>query len=358
MIEFDKLSLRLGDFYLQDVSIRINRGDYYFIIGPSGAGKTVILEAIAGLHLPDSGMITIDDRNVAALPPEKRRIALVYQDYSLFPHMSVEKNIGFGLRMQKCSKEEIHRRVSRLLEQFGIVHLKKRYPGTLSGGEQQRVAIARALASDPEILLLDEPFAALDPITREQIIMDLLRIHRKKNLTIVQVTHSREEIMRMANRCAVIIDGICVQEGPVESVFQNPGSTVVARFIGMDNVIPGVIIARSSGLTTINLGGKSITAVSDASPGDPVEIAFRAIDVTVELHNGFISSAQNRFIATITAVVPLGGPLTQVHMDAGFPILALVTTLSAEQLDFSPGMDVVASIKASAIKVIENEGVT
>lgn len=353
MIEFKKLSLRLGAFHLQDLSIRIDRGDYYFIIGPSGAGKTVILEAIAGLHLPDSGEVTIDGRHSTAIPPEKRGIALVYQDYSLFPHMSVEKNIGFGLRMQKCSKEEIQRRVSGLLEQFDIVHLQNRYPGTLSGGEQQRVAIARALASDPDILLLDEPFAALDPITREQIILDLLRIHRERKLTIVQVTHSREEIMRMATRCAVIINGECVQEGRVRSVFENPESTVIARFIGMENIIPGVVGGRISGLASVDVRGESVIAISGVSPGKKVEILFRAADVMVQLVDGQKSSVQNRFSATITAVVPLGGSLTQVHLDAGFPIIALVTTLSVEDLKLVPGMEVVASIKASAIKVLE-----
>ncbi|MCQ1538119.1 ATP-binding cassette domain-containing protein [Methanocalculus taiwanensis] len=355
MIEFRHLSLTLGEFALRDVSLTINRGDYYFIIGPSGAGKTVILEAIAGLHFPDKGEVLINGSNTTLIPPEKRRISLVYQDYSLFPHMVVEKNIGFGMKMQKRPRDEIDRRVDELLMQFGISHLRNRYPGTLSGGEQQRVAIARALASDPEILLLDEPFAALDPITREQIIADLLRIHREEHLTIVQVTHAREEILRMANRCAVIIDGVRMQEGPVDSVFETPESTAVARFIGMENILSGVVGAGTSSLASIEIEGMSVIAVSKVSPGKDVSIAFRAADVTLHVGDGHASSAQNRFTATITAVIPLGGPLTQVHLNAGFPIIALVTSRSAEDLALSPGMDVVAAIKASVIRVIENE---
>ncbi|MDO8840871.1 MAG: ABC transporter ATP-binding protein [Methanocalculus sp.] len=353
MIEFRHLFLRLGTFALKDVSIRIGKGDYYFIIGPSGAGKTVILEAISGLHLPDEGEILMNGRDVSLVPPEKRRIALVYQDYSLFPHMTVEKNIGFGLLMQKTDPKEIKSRVDELLVQFKIEHIRMRYPGTLSGGEQQRVAIARALASDPEVLLLDEPFAALDPITREQMIADLLRIHRENDLTVIQVTHSREEIQRMATRCAVIIDGICVQEGAVGAVFETPENSAVARFIGMENIIPGSVSTNESGLVSVDVSGKSIIAVSDVSSGSPVDVVFRAADVTIYRGEGDVRTAQNHFKARITALVPLGGPLTEVYLDAGFPIVALVTRRFAEDLDFITGLDVLISIKASAIRVIE-----
>lgn len=355
MIECRNLTLALGDFALRDVSITIRKGDYYFIIGPSGAGKTVILETIAGLHLPDSGEVRIHGSNTTLIPPEKRRISLVYQDYSLFPHMTVEKNIGFGMLMQKHPRDTIDIRVDELLMQFGITHLKNRYPGTLSGGEQQRVAIARALASDPEILLLDEPFAALDPITREQIIADLLRIHRDQDLTIVQVTHAREEILRMATRCAVIIDGLLVQEGAVDSVFESPESTAVARFIGMENILSGIVVAGTPSLASIDVAGENIIAASNTTPGTSVEIAFRAADVQVHMDDESVNPAENYFPATITSVIPLGGPLTQVHLDAGFPIIALVTNRLADDHDLAPGVKVIAAIRAGAIRVIEGE---
>jgi len=352
MIEFRHVSLALGDFAVQDVSLTIRRGDYYFIIGPSGAGKTVILETIAGLHLPDQGEILIHGQDASGVLPEKRRIALVYQDYSLFPHMTVEENIGFGPAMQKRPKDEIRRRVEELLQNFGIEHLRNRFPGTMSGGEQQRVAIARALASEPEILLLDEPFAALDPVTREHLMADLRRVHREEGLTIVQVTHAREEILRMATRCAVVIDGRLVQEGLAGQVFETPESTAVARFVGMENILNGVVTANTGGLASIHVGERNIIAVSDANPGAPMDVVFRAADVTLHVRDGEESTAQNRFGAVITAVVPLGGPLTEVYLDAGFPIVALVTRRSAEDWDFAPGMSVLASIKASAVRVI------
>jgi len=352
MIEFRRVSLTLGNFALQEVSLTVRKGDYYFIIGPSGAGKTVLLEAIAGLHLPDEGDILIDGEDASHSPPEKRRIALVYQDYSLFPHMTVAENIGFGLMMQKRPKDEVRRRVSDLLGTFGIEHLRNRFPGTMSGGEQQRTAIARALASDPEILLLDEPFAALDPVTREHLIADLQRIHRERGLTIVQVTHAREEILRMATRCAVIIEGRMVQEGQADQVFQTPKSTVVARFVGMENILNGVVATSADGLASIDVGKQRIIAVSDAAPGTAAAVVFRAADVTLYLRDREESTARNRFEAVITTVVPLGGPLTEVYLDAGFPLVALVTRRSAEDLDLMPGMNVEASIKASAVRVI------
>ena len=191
MIEFDRVSLALGSFSLNDVSLTIGRGDYYFIVGPSGAGKTVLLETIAGLHRPESGRVLLRGEEITTLPPEKRRVALVYQDYSLFPHMKVADNVGYGLKMQRRDKARIRERVADLLQQFGIDHLADRYPATLSGGEQQRVALARSIAVDPDVLLLDEPLSALDPVSKEKFIRDLQRIHREHNLTIVQVSHSR-----------------------------------------------------------------------------------------------------------------------------------------------------------------------
>jgi len=354
MIEFRHVSLTLGNFALRDISLTVSKGDYYFIIGPSGAGKTVLLEAIAGLHLPDQGEILIEGREASGVLPEKRRIALVYQDYSLFPHMTVEENIGFGLVMQKRPKDEITRKVGELLLQFGIEHLRDRFPGTMSGGEQQRTAIARALASDPEILLLDEPFAALDPVTRERLMTDLRRVHRETGLTIVQVTHAREEILRMATCCAVIIDGRLVQDGPADQVFETPESTAVARFVGMENILAGVVTANAEGLATLDVGGRSIVAVSEACPGTQVDVVFRAADVTLHTGKGDEeSTARNCLEAVITAVVPLGGPLTEVYLNAGFPIVALVTRRSAEDRDLARGMNVTASIKASAVRVIQ-----
>jgi len=185
MIALEDLSVSMGDFRLERITVDVVDGEYLVILGPSGAGKTVLLEIIAGLRTPDTGKVTVNKRNMAGVLPEHRGVALVYQDYSLFPHMTAAENITYGLKMQKRSVPEIRERVDTLLENFGISSLKDRYPGSLSGGEQQRVAIARALATNPSVLLLDEPFASLDPRTRDECIRVMQDLKETRSITII-----------------------------------------------------------------------------------------------------------------------------------------------------------------------------
>lgn len=354
MIEFDHVSLRLGTFALKDVSLTIGKGDFYFIIGPSGAGKTVLLEAIAGLHAPQSGRILLRGEDVAGIPPEQRRIALVYQDYSLFPHMTVAKNIAFGLKIQKASRHTIERKVEDLLEAFNIGTLRDRHPLTLSGGEQQRVAIARALAVEPDILLLDEPFSALDPVSKEKFIEDLREIHRTRDLTIVQVTHSRSEAMRLASRVAVIIDGMLVAEDSVKGIFNTPETCELARFVGIENIIEGRIMSSSDHIVTIATDAATVIAVSDLSEGEEVAACFRAEDVTLSLPGSPRSSARNMFEGTIVGFTPMG-PLMKVSIDCGFPLIATVLQDTVEEMGLVQGSRVSASVKASNVHLTERE---
>jgi molybdate/tungstate transport system ATP-binding protein len=353
MIEFDHVSLRLGTFALKDVCLKIRKGDFYFILGPSGAGKTVLLEAIAGLHAPQSGHVLLRGEDVTVIPPERRRIALVYQDYSLFPHMTVAKNIAFGLKMQKADRHTIERKVEDLLEAFGIGTLRDRHPLTLSGGEQQRVAIARALAVEPDILLLDEPFSALDPVTKEKFIEDLREIHRTCDLTIVQVTHAREEAMRLASRVAVIIDGVLAAEDGVE-IFNAPKTCEVARFMGIENILEGRIVATTEHIATVAAGAATITAVSDLAGGVGVAACFRAEDVTLSFPGGPRSSARNTFEGTITGFTPMG-PLMKVSIDCGFPLFATVLADTVEEMGLALGSRIRASVKASNIHLTVRE---
>lgn len=349
MIEFEHVSLELGDFALKDVSLSIQKGDHYCILGPSGAGKTVILEAVAGLHTPREGRVLLRGEDVGEIPPERRGVALVYQDYSLFPHMTVRKNIGFGLRLKKVPDAEITRRVDELLERFSITHLADRHPLTMSGGEQQRVAIARALATEPDILLLDEPFAALDPVTKEMLMDELVRVRKETGLTVVQVTHAREEALRLATRIAVIIDGRLVQEDTREGVFDAPHSVEVARFVGMENIVPGIVVENQDGLVSVSVGKQVLFALSDAQPGARVSAAFRAADVVLARSGTDGSTARNHFDGVITEVIPRGGPLVMVRVDCGFPLVAMITRRSAEENSLAPGGKVSVRFKASAV---------
>lgn len=351
MIEFDRVSVALGDFLLDEVSLSIANGDYYFIMGPSGAGKTIILEAIAGLLLPDSGRILQNGRDVRGIPPEKRRIGLVYQDYSLFPHMTVEKNIAFGMRMRHLPAAETERQVKALMKQFEIPHLAQRAPLTLSGGEQQRVAIARALAIDPELLLLDEPLSALDPVTRDRFIMELRSLHHDQGLTIVQVTHDRRDAASLGTRMAMIIGGRLVQEDRVGEVFSSPSMEQVARFIGFENILKGTVISCEDGLCTVGIGKNRIVVVAGAKQGDRVTLCFRADDITVLKSDDKKTSARNLVQGTILRKTG-SGSLVSLTIDIGVEVTALVTSKSAEELSLDAGVPVSLLFKATAIHLI------
>ncbi|MDI6718619.1 MAG: ABC transporter ATP-binding protein [Methanomicrobiales archaeon] len=347
MIEFEGFSLDLVGFELKEVNLRMGRGEYWAILGPSGAGKTVLLECIAGLHTPARGRIRVRDRDVTHLPPEKRRIALVYQDYSLFPHMTVERNIAFGLRMQNLPAEEIRQRVQGLIDQFGLAAFRERYPASLSGGEQQRVAIARALAVDPEILLLDEPLAALDPPTRERLMSDLRALHRDRGLTIVHVTHSREEALALADRAAIVMDGRVVQSGAVADVFGWPGNPAVARFLGYENILISTVLACSGGECSVDVDGIEVRGIArETSPGDAAAVCIRAADVRLSASGS--NGISNTLEGVIREIVPLGSR-TRVRLDCGFPLAAEVP---AAESTLSPGAGVTASFSPRAARVI------
>ncbi|MBN1194891.1 MAG: ABC transporter ATP-binding protein [Methanomicrobiaceae archaeon] len=355
MIEFNNVCLQLGDFHLHDVCLKVGKGEYYFILGPSGAGKTVILEAIAGLHASDSGTVRIRGKDAGAMSPEKRNVALVYQDYSLFPHMTVYDNIAFGLRMKKLPPGEIARRVHELLASFGIEGLKDRHPLTMSGGEQQRVAIARALAVEPDILLLDEPLAALDPITKETFIGELRDLHRKHGLTIVQVTHSRGEALQLATRVGVIIEGSLVAEGETATVFARPVTKQVAQFVGVDNILDGVVVRNHDGIADIDVNGEEIKAQSDHDPGDSVTVCLRAENVGLSRADTG-GEMKNVLKGVVTDLNPKG-PVVRVGLDCGFPLAAMVFQKTIDELKLCVGDTVFAIFDAWTVHLAEPEGV-
>ena len=339
MIEFDDVNLSLGSFSLYNVSMKINKGEYFFIIGPSGAGKTILLETIAGLHLPDSGRVLIRGEDVFLKPPEKRGIALVYQDYSLFPHMTIFDNVAFGLRMAKKSKAEVKESVDKMLKHFGISHLSERKPLTMSGGEQQRVALARALVVNPEILLLDEPLSAMDPVNRDRFIKDLDSIHRQFGITIVQVTHSREEAIALADRIAVIADGRLEQTGSLAEVFKTPASPVVARMAGIDNIFDGVITGSGDGGTcTIYIEGVSLKALYDGKQGDNVTLYIHASDVIL-MEKKPDKSCDNVLNGRIEGIFERNN-YYRVVTDCGISVYSSLSPREMAESSLKPGMKV------------------
>jgi ABC-type Fe3+/spermidine/putrescine transport system ATPase subunit len=233
MIDVAGLCLGLGEFALRDVSLRIAAGEYWVILGPSGCGKSVLLQTLAGLYAPDAGAISVRGRDITALPPERRKMGLVFQQAALFPHRSVRANIAYGLRARSVAAAEVERRVSELIERLGLQAIVGRPVATLSGGEAQRVAVARALAIRPDLLLLDEPMSALDHNTRLELQVELARLHKELGLTTLHVTHSREEAAALGDHMAVMLGGRIVQRGTVTEVQARPRCPFVARFFGL-----------------------------------------------------------------------------------------------------------------------------
>ncbi|MBN2575185.1 MAG: ATP-binding cassette domain-containing protein [Deltaproteobacteria bacterium] len=241
MIELVKLGVAFGEFALRDVSLRIGKGEYWVILGPSGCGKTVLMQTIAGFFSPDEGQIVVEGSDVTALPPERRRMGLVFQQAALFPHKTVRENIAYGLRARRASPEAVERTVGELVERLGLEPILGRPVPTLSGGEAQRVAVARALAIRPDLLLLDEPMSALDHNTRLELQGEMARIHKELRLTTLHVTHSREEAAALGDHIAVMLGGRIVQRGALADVVARPRCPFVARFLGLDPSVVAVL---------------------------------------------------------------------------------------------------------------------
>ncbi len=238
MICTEEIYFRIGTFQLQRLSIKIAKGEYFVLLGPPGSGKTIFLECLCGLKKIDSGRIYIDGHQVTGLEPRARGIGYVPQDYALFPHLTVEQNIAFGLRVHGYQHKETQAKVAETAELLGMRHLLGRGVGGLSGGEKQRVALARALVLQPKILLLDEPVCALDEVTRQEVCVQLLDIQRRLGLTTIHVSHNLEEAFTVADRAAILNEGILQQVGPLDELLAKPNSKFVARFMRREKNLP------------------------------------------------------------------------------------------------------------------------
>ncbi len=238
MIAVRGLRLTLGQFRLRDISLDVAEGEYFVLLGPTGAGKTVLIEALVGIHRPEAGSLRMDGADVMDAPPEKRGIAYVPQDYCLFPNLTARDNMAYGLSARGRSAAEIRARVDELADWLSVRPLLERRPLTLSGGEKQRVALGRALAIRPRLLLLDEPLAAVDPATRDEVCLELKRIQRQGKTTVIHVCHNFDEALTVADRIGIMREGRIVQVGAPRDVFRRPASVFVARFTGAANIRP------------------------------------------------------------------------------------------------------------------------
>ncbi|NPD16790.1 ABC transporter ATP-binding protein [Xinfangfangia sp. D13-10-4-6] len=239
-LQLDQISKHYGEVRaLDDISFELRRGEFLTMLGPSGSGKTTSLRVIAGFVEPTSGRLTIDGRDMTGVAPQKRNIGMMFQDYALFPHMSVVENVAYPLEVRGLSRADRRKRAMEMLEIVGLAHCATRYPKQMSGGQQQRVALARALVFRPDIVLLDEPMAALDKKLRSQMQIEIMHITRQVGATVVSVTHDQEEALVMSDRIAIFKDGRLAQIGTPQDLYRQPNSAFVADFIGEANLLRG-----------------------------------------------------------------------------------------------------------------------
>src|SRR5512145_1230470 len=242
-VELQNITKRFGDFIaVDDVSLDIKDGEFFSLLGPSGCGKTTCLRMIAGFELPSEGEIKIRGKSMGDTPPYKRPVNTVFQNYALFPHMTVFENVAFGLEMQKVSRAEIKTRVKEALEMVRLPQLADRKPRQLSGGQQQRIALARALVNRPQVLLLDEPLSALDLKLRKAMQLELKELQHQVGITFIFVTHDQEEAITMSDRIAVMNEGVVQQVGAPREIYESPRNRFVADFIGETNFIEGEVL--------------------------------------------------------------------------------------------------------------------
>jgi ABC-type Fe3+/spermidine/putrescine transport system ATPase subunit len=281
ILELDQVNKRFGPAVTADrLSLAVERGEFFTLLGPSGSGKSTVLRMIAGLERPDSGRIVIEGEDMTGVPPWRRNLGMVFQNYAVFPHMSVTGNVGYGLRVRRTPAADASERVAAMLRMVGLEGMGTKNVTLLSGGEQQRVALARALILRPALLLLDEPLSALDEKIRREMQTELKRIHRETGTTFVYVTHDQEEALTMSDRIAILNRGTCVQCDAPERLYRRPKTRFVARFFRGCNVLDADLIGTADGRARVGLAGTVLSVPWDGAPrSGRVGLALRAEDV-------------------------------------------------------------------------------
>jgi tungstate transport system ATP-binding protein len=346
---------RAGVTILDIPELMVREGEVLSLIGPNGAGKTTLLQNVCHLHKRFEGEILFKGKVIGKdyeISDYRQRVAMVFQEPLLFD-TTVFKNVASGLKFRGVVKRDIERRVGENLERFGISHLRDRSARTLSGGEAQRTSLARAFATRPEILFLDEPFASLDPPTREGLTHDLEKILLESQTTTISATHDRNEALRLSDRIAFMRNGKIEQLGTPAELVNHPVDEFVASFVGVETVLTGNVVGKGEGGTwVVSVSGKNIEVTEPLGEGETVVLHISPENVI--LSDNFVgkkTSIRNYFTARITCIMPLG-PFIKVFLDCGFPLVAYITNESRETLALSEEKEVMASFKATAVQVI------
>jgi ABC-type Fe3+/spermidine/putrescine transport system ATPase subunit len=325
-IAVDNVTKRFGPLAaVSGVSLAVEEGEMFTLLGPSGCGKTTLLRLLAGFYTPDAGVIRFGDRVVNDVPPHERGIGMVFQNYALWPHMTVAENVAYGLKLRKVAPPDRARRGGEALEKVGLSGLGARYPGQLSGGQQQRVALARALVLNPQMLLLDEPLSNLDAKIRVQVRAEIRKLQKALAITAVYVTHDQEEALAMSDRIAVFNLGQVCQVGPPKALYERPANRFVADFIGINNLVDGTVRSVEGVALRAETALGEIAAIHDGrlAPGERCVVCVRPENLALASHAGSKAGSEhggerNRFTGKIALASYLGNTLRyEVDLGAG-----------------------------------------
>ncbi|HEU0059353.1 MAG TPA: ABC transporter ATP-binding protein [Hyphomicrobiaceae bacterium] len=359
-LEIDGVSKTFGDVVaLADVSLGVGAGEFVTILGPSGSGKTTLLKVIAGFETAETGSIRVDGSEVTDLDPARRNIGMVFQNYALFPHLSVARNVGYPLAMRGMAKGELARRVADALEMVELGGMAERLPKQLSGGQQQRVALARATVFQPRLLLLDEPFGALDRKLRDQMQLEVRRLQRRLGLTTLFITHDQEEALIMSDRIAVMANGRLQQVGPPLEIYEAPANPFIADFIGESNIFSGLVEAGGEGVLSVRLDdGASIQVPSRfdlaARVGQRVRVMVRP-ERFVDLNVGSVPAMVNRIDGLVAESAYVGvSDKYRISTAAGLQVLVRLPSGPSSRR-YRPGERICAGFHAADARLIEVE---
>jgi len=352
-VELHDIALAFGKTQvLRDIDLVIEPGEFFALLGPSGSGKSTLLRVIAGFAFPQSGRVLVDGQDISGVPPWERNIGMVFQNYALWPHMTVSQNVAFGLEERKLPRAEIERRVADALDLVGLRELAARRPSQLSGGQQQRVALARTIAIEPKVLLLDEPLSNLDAKLRIHMRVELLALQRKLGITTIFVTHDQEEALSIADRVAVLDQGVIQQVGTPVELFDTPANRFIATFVGTINLLRGTLEKAGGGLVFRSETLGEIAIASGTASAGPVEIAIRPHAIFLAVPGKPLDAGRTWLDGTVGEREFLG-EFVRYNVKVGTAQLVVDQPHYIGEPGFTPGARVRVGINPAQVKILE-----